>query len=92
MLPNMLRNLFAEGILSQAFVPVYSESLKVSEEKAKKDSGKIILFLSLVLSIIVFLGIMSFPYLLPYYVGKPQRRNRIVDFVSTNFIWFYRVY
>ena len=72
MLPNMLRNLFAEGILSQAFVPVYSESLKVSEEKAKKDSGKIILFLSLVLSIIVFLGIMSFPYLLPYYVGKPK--------------------
>jgi putative peptidoglycan lipid II flippase len=72
MLPNMLRNLFAEGILSQAFVPVYSESLKVSEEKAKKDSGKIILSLSLVLSIIVFLGIMSFPYLLPYYVGKPK--------------------
>jgi len=72
MLPNMLRNLFAEGILSQAFVPVYSESLKISEEKAKKDSGKIILFLSLVLSIIVFLGIMSFPYLLPYYVGKPK--------------------
>jgi putative peptidoglycan lipid II flippase len=72
MLPNMLRNLFAEGILSQAFVPVYSESLKVSEEKAKKDSGKIILFLSLVLSIIVFLGIFSFPYLLPYYVGKPK--------------------
>jgi putative peptidoglycan lipid II flippase len=72
MLPNMLRNLFAEGILSQAFVPIYSESLKVSEEKAKKDSGKIILFLSLVLSIIVFLGIMSFPYLLPYYVGKPK--------------------
>ncbi len=72
MLPNMLRNLFAEGILSQAFVPVYSESLKVSEEKAKKDSGKIILFLSLVLSIIVFLGILSFPYLLPYYVGKPK--------------------
>jgi len=72
MLPNMLRNLFAEGILSQAFVPVYSESLKVSEEKAKKDSGKIILLLSLVLSIIVFLGIMSFPYLLPYYVGKPK--------------------
>ena len=72
MLPNMLRNLFAEGILSQAFVPIYSESLKVSEEKAKKDSGKIILLLSLVLSIIVFLGIMSFPYLLPYYVGKPK--------------------
>lgn len=72
MLPNMLRNLFAEGILSQAFVPVYSESLKVSEEKAKKDSGKIILSLSLLLSIIVFLGIMSFPYLLPYYVGKPK--------------------
>ena len=78
MLPNMLRNLFAEGILSQAFVPVYSESLKVSEEKAKKDSGKIIVFLSFVLSIIVFLGILSFPYLLPYYVGKPKEEIELL--------------
>ncbi|GIX40798.1 MAG: putative lipid II flippase MurJ [Leptospiraceae bacterium] len=82
MLPNMLRNLLAEGILSQSFIPVYSESLKISEKKAKEDSGKIILFLSIILFFIVIIGIIIFPYVLPYYVGKPKEEIKLLILLS----------
>jgi putative peptidoglycan lipid II flippase len=49
MLPNMLRNLLAEGVLSQAFVPIYSDSLKESEDRARRVSGVILSFLFFVL-------------------------------------------
>ena len=32
-LPNMYRNLLAEGTLSQSFMPLYSDASKVSEEE-----------------------------------------------------------
>lgn len=82
MLPNMLRNLLAEGILSQSFIPIYSDSLKESEQKAKEDSGKVIVFLSIVLFIIVIIGIISFPYILPYYVGRPKNEISLLITLS----------
>ena len=39
MLPNMLRNLLAEGVLSQAFIPIYGQALKESEEKGRDAAG-----------------------------------------------------
>ncbi len=82
MLPNMLRNLLAEGILSQSFIPIYSDSLKVSEQKAKEDSGKIIIFLTIFLFLIVFIGIISFPFILPYYVGRPKNEISLLIILS----------
>ncbi len=82
MLPNLLRNLLAEGILSQSFIPVYSESLKVSQQKANQDSGKIIIFLTIVLFFIIVIGIISFPFLLPYYVGKPKQEIELLIHLS----------
>lgn len=82
MFPNMLRNLLAEGILSQSFVPLYSESLKNSEEEAKKNTGKIIVFLSIFFIIFIFIMIFLFPYLLPLYVGKPQDEIKLLILLS----------
>lgn len=82
MLPNMLRNLLAEGILSQSFVPVYSESLKISEDRARKDSGKIIVFLSILLIFIVLTGILIFPFVLPHYIGKSKEESHLLIVLS----------
>ncbi|MCE9597852.1 MAG: murein biosynthesis integral membrane protein MurJ, partial [Spirochaetia bacterium] len=65
MLPNMLRNLLAEGVLSQAFVPIYSSSLKESETAARRTSGVILCYLFFVLLAVVVLGWIVFPFLLP---------------------------
>lgn len=62
-LPNMFRNLLAEGTLSQSFLPLYAESGKISEEEAKIMSGAVLSFLFFILSIlvgIVFLFLLFF--------------------------------
>ena len=70
MLPNMLRNLLAEGVLSQSFIPIYSQALKESDEKARQTAGAILGFLIVFLTGIVTVGILVFPFFLPVYVGK----------------------
>ena len=56
--PNLFRNLFGEGALSAAFVPVFSESLeKEGLESANRLVGKIITLLGLSLAgiVVIFL-------------------------------------
>ena len=65
MLPNMLRNLLAEGVLSQAFIPVYGQGLKESEEEAARVAGVVIAFIFCVLLILVATGVVLFPFVLP---------------------------
>ena len=62
-LPNVLRNLVAEGALSQSFIPVY-EQYKSDENRLNelRASGAIIGFLLLILSFIVLLGVTALPY------------------------------
>lgn len=70
LLPNMLRNLLAEGVLSQAFQPIYSAELKKSKEKAREAAGVIFGMLFLFLLGFVLLGILLFPWVLPVYAGR----------------------
>ncbi len=63
-IPNMLRELFAEGSISAGFVPVFTEYLtKSSKEEAKKLSDTVFTFLSLTLIVVVTLGVIFAPYL-----------------------------
>src|SRR5262252_4031133 len=58
-IPNMLRDLFAEGALSSAFVTVFSDYLVTKGEKeAFRLSNLIATALMLILGIIVVLGII----------------------------------
>lgn len=63
-IPNLLRDLFAEGALSAAFVPVFTDYLV---NKGKKDAFRlgnlVINALVVVLSLIVFVGILATPEL-----------------------------
>ena len=69
-IPNLLRDLFAEGALSAAYVPIFTDKLKKEgRERAFEVTSAIFSILILVLGIIVLLGIILAPYYVKYYVS-----------------------
>jgi putative peptidoglycan lipid II flippase len=63
-IPNMLQNLFGEGVLSASFIPEYAGLLgKRDEKEATRLAGAVAGLLGLVASILVLLGILGAPYL-----------------------------
>ncbi|MCB1307602.1 MAG: murein biosynthesis integral membrane protein MurJ [Leptospiraceae bacterium] len=78
MLPNMLRNLLAEGVLSQAFIPVYSDSIKDPERNERRVAGVVLTFLSLILTGIVIIGILLFPIVLPLMTDQSVEEAALV--------------
>jgi putative peptidoglycan lipid II flippase len=63
-IPNMLQNLFGEGVLSASFIPEYSGLLGRRDEKeANRLAGAVAGMLALIASIIVLLGILAAPWL-----------------------------
>ncbi len=64
-LPVFLRQLLAEGALSTAFIPVYTEALVVDEE-AERFANNVLSLLLILFPIVVALGILLAPYYLPF--------------------------
>src|SRR4028119_2041765 len=65
-IPNLLRDLFAEGALSAAFVKVFTDyQLKKSRSEAWQLASLIFNALAIVLSVITIVGIFTAPYLVP---------------------------
>ena len=63
-IPNMLQNLFGEGVLSASFIPEYAGLLgQGDDEEATRLAGAVAGMLALVASIIVLLGIVAAPWL-----------------------------
>ena len=63
-IPNLLQNLFGEGVLSASFIPEYAGLLgKGDEEEATRLAGAVAGMLALVASIIVALGVITAPWL-----------------------------
>ncbi|MEW6413464.1 MAG: murein biosynthesis integral membrane protein MurJ [Candidatus Zixiibacteriota bacterium] len=61
-IPNLLRDLFAEGALSAAFIPIFKEKLVTSSEKeAFRLADIVITAILLVVGLIVLLGIIASP-------------------------------
>ncbi|HUN63214.1 MAG TPA: murein biosynthesis integral membrane protein MurJ [Candidatus Sulfotelmatobacter sp.] len=64
-IPNLLQNLFGEGVLSASFIPVYARLLASEDrEEAKKTAGAIAALLMLTTSVIVLLGVLTAPWLI----------------------------
>jgi putative peptidoglycan lipid II flippase len=64
-IPNILQNLFGEGVLSASFIPVYSKLLSDGEEEtADLVAWAVGAMLALVVSILVVIGIVAAPYLI----------------------------
>jgi putative peptidoglycan lipid II flippase len=63
-IPNLLRDLFAEGALSSAFIPVFTDHLtNQGKEKAWELANLILNLLLVTLCVLVILGIIFAPYL-----------------------------
>jgi putative peptidoglycan lipid II flippase len=62
-IPNMLRRLVAEGALTVAFVPIYTEYLKKSRKQAHEVASVVFTFLALFLAILVILGVLFAPWI-----------------------------
>jgi putative peptidoglycan lipid II flippase len=73
-IPNFLQNLFGEGVLSASFIPVYANLLaRDDEEEARKTAGAVAALLALSTSLIVFVGVLTTPWLI--YVIVPGFRG-----------------
>ncbi|MBW2216053.1 MAG: murein biosynthesis integral membrane protein MurJ [Deltaproteobacteria bacterium] len=62
-IPNLLRRLFAEGSLTIAFIPVFTEYLtSKSKEDALEMARVVLTILSLILAIVTLLGVIFSPW------------------------------
>jgi putative peptidoglycan lipid II flippase len=87
-IPNLLQNLFGEGALSAAFIPVYTGLIaKGEEEEAGRLAGAVLAILALVVSILVLLGVIFTPQILPLIAGgfKGEKRALTITFVRILF-------
>ncbi|HEX4264808.1 MAG TPA: murein biosynthesis integral membrane protein MurJ [Verrucomicrobiae bacterium] len=63
--PNLLQNLFGEGILSASFIPVYARLLaEGDEEESRRVAGAVGAVLALAASALVLAGVLTAPYLI----------------------------
>jgi putative peptidoglycan lipid II flippase len=83
-IPNMLNNLFGEGVLSAAFITVYSKLRATGQDEEAEHLAEVIFgILSVVCAALVFLGITLTPFLtaliVPGFTGdKRELTIRIV--------------
>ncbi len=63
-IPNLLRELLAEGSMSAAFIPVFTETLtKESREDARRLANAVFARLLVILAVLTVLGIIFAPYI-----------------------------
>ncbi len=64
-IPNVLQNLFGEGVLSASFIPVYARLLaEGDEDEAGRVVGAVAAWLALVTAVLVLLGVLLAPWLI----------------------------
>jgi len=76
-IPNLLQNLFGEGVLSASFIPVYARLLADDDAvEAGRVAGAVAALLALIISLLVLLGILAAPYLIdvivPGFAGEKR--------------------
>lgn len=89
-IPNLLRELFAEGSVSAGYVPVFTEYLtKEGKEEAKRLAGVVLGFLFSVLLVICFIGILTAPYITrviaPNFINDPEQFSLTVKLLRIMF-------
>ena len=84
---NFLQNLFGEGALSASFIPVYSKLVKDDPEEAGRVAGAIGALLVLVVSLIVLVGIIATPALIPLIAKGFDPRRRELTILYTRILF-----
>lgn len=76
-IPNVLQNLFGEGVLSASFIPAYASLVARDEEEAAgRLAGAVLAILALITSVLVLLGVLLTPALItliaPGFTGETR--------------------
>ena len=78
-IPNLLQNLFGEGVLSASFIPVYSRLLAKGEETdARRLAGAVFTFLSLIVAVVVLVGVAGTPWLIDLIAPGFEGEKRVL--------------
>jgi putative peptidoglycan lipid II flippase len=87
-IPNILQNLFGEGVLSASFIPVYARLLAEGDEReARKIAGAIFTLLLFSMSLLVLAGVLLSPYMIPLIAWgfKGAKRELTIELVRIFF-------
>jgi putative peptidoglycan lipid II flippase len=64
-IPNLLQNLFGEGVLSASFIPVYKRLLAHGDHaERRKLAGAVAAILALTVAVLVLAGVLATPWLI----------------------------
>lgn len=93
-LPNLLRRLFAEGALSVAFIPVFTEYLrKHSQDEALRMAQTVFMALSLTLLAVTLLGEILAPALVwviaPGFAEDPEKYRITIQLTRITFPYIF---
>lgn len=89
-IPNTLRNFVAEGALTAAFIPIYTETLKSSGSQiAKKFYQSVFGFLLIILIVLIFLGITFAPYLVHAFANGFATRLEQINLTISLTRWIF---
>ncbi|HVT44417.1 MAG TPA: murein biosynthesis integral membrane protein MurJ [Thermoanaerobaculia bacterium] len=78
-IPNLLQNLFGEGVLSASFIPVYARLLAEGQkEVAGRVAGAVASFLALIVSLIIVLGYLLTPFIVAIFLPGFDGEVRIL--------------
>jgi len=93
-IPNLLRRLFAEGSLTVAFIPVFSEYLtRHGREEAFMLAGSAMRMLSIILAITAVAGILAAPLIVhviaPGFTNSPEKYRLCVDLTRFMFPYIF---
>lgn len=83
-IPNLLQNLFGEGVLSASFIPVYAALLaKKEDEEARRVAGAVFSLLALATSVVVLAGMAAAPLLVDVFTPgfEGEKRDATVRLV-----------
>jgi putative peptidoglycan lipid II flippase len=87
-IPNILQNLFGEGVLSASFIPVYARLLaQEEEEESGRVAGAILALLTLVVAALVLAGVLATPWIIDVIVPgfKGETRTLTIRLVRILF-------
>src|SRR5919198_577960 len=76
-IPNLLQNLFGEGVLSASFIPIYARFIAhENTAEAGRVAGAIVALLTFVTSLLVLLGVLATPSLIDLIVPGFEGEKR----------------
>ena len=78
-IPNMLRNLVAEGALSQSFLPIYDQYKRKDAKEAHLASGIVITLFTIILSGLSLIVWFLTPVLLPCLLSDLKNNTELTD-------------